>query len=41
MIVKYAKIVTDAKKHGLFDNIRFPQLRFYCKYFTKTMSAHR
>ena len=25
----------DAKKYGLFDNIRFPQLRFYCKYYKK------
>ena len=23
---KYAKIMTDAKKYRLFDNIRFPQI---------------
>ena len=32
---KYAKIMTDAKKHGLFDNIRFPQLRLHCKCYKK------
>ena len=32
---KYAKIMTDAKKYGLFDNIRFPHLRFHCKYYKK------
>ena len=32
---KYAKIVTDSKKYGLFDNIKFPQLRFHCKYYKK------
>ena len=30
---KYAKIITDAKKKRNFDNIKFPQLRFYCKYY--------
>ena len=34
---KYAKIMTDAKKHGLFDNIRFLQLRFHCKYYKKIL----
>ena len=29
--IKNAKIIADAKKHGLFDNIRFRQLRFHCK----------
>ena len=37
---KYAKIMTDAKIHGLFDNIRFPQLRFHCKYY-KEKNAYR
>ena len=32
---KYAKIITDAKKYGLFDNIRLLQLRFNCKYYKK------
>ena len=32
---KCAKIMTDTKIHGLFDNIRFPQLRFHCKYYKK------
>ena len=32
---KYAKIMTDAKKHGFSDNIRLPQLRFHCKYYKK------
>ena len=32
---KCVKIMTDAKKHGVFDNIRFPQLRFHCKYYKK------
>ena len=27
----YAKIMRDAKKYGLFNNIRFPQLRFQSK----------
>ena len=34
------KVMTDAKKHGLFDNIRFPQLRFHCKYY-KEKFAYR
>ena len=38
---KYAKNQTDAKKYGkkngLFDNIRFPQLRFHCKYYRKSL----
>ena len=38
---KYAKIMTDAKKHGLFDNIRFPQLRFHCKCYKIKKFAHR
>ena len=29
---KYTKIMIDARKYGLFGNIRFPQLRFHCKY---------
>ena len=29
---KYAKIMIDARKYGLFENIRIPQLRFHCKY---------
>ena len=36
----YAKIMTDGKKHGLFDNIRLPQLRFHKKY-NKKNSAYR
>ena len=32
---KYAKIMTDAKKRGLFDNIRFPQLRFHYIFYKK------
>ena len=32
---RYAKIMTDAKKYGLFDNIRFPQVRLHCKYQKK------
>ena len=34
---KYAKIMIDARKYGLFDNIRFPQLRFHCKYYKETI----
>ena len=30
-----AKKMIDAKKYGRFDDIRFLQLRFYCKYFEK------
>ena len=26
------------KKHGLFDNIRFSQLTFNCKYFKKSFA---
>ena len=28
---KYAEIMKDGKKHGLFGNIWFPQLRLHCK----------
>ena len=28
----------DAKKYGLFDNIRFSQLRFNCKYYKKNIA---
>ena len=38
---KYAKIMTDAKKNGLLDNIRFPQLRFHCKYYKKNFAYRR
>ena len=27
--------MTDAKENGLFDNIRFLQLRFHFKYYKK------
>ena len=27
--------MTDAKKQWLYDDIRFPQLRFHCKYYKK------
>ena len=37
---QYAKIMTDAKKYGLFDNIRFPQLRFHCKYYITRKNAY-
>ena len=37
---KYAKIMTDAKKNGHFDNIRFLHLRFHCKYYKKNFE-HR
>ena len=30
---EYGKMMTDTKKHGLFDNIRFPQLRFHHQYY--------
>ena len=32
---KYAKIMIDAKKYGLSDNIRFPQVRFHWRYYKK------
>ena len=32
---KYAKIMIDAKKYGLSDNIRFLQLSFHCKCYKK------
>ena len=32
---KYAKFKTNTKKYGRFDDIRFPQLRFHCKYYKK------
>ena len=35
--IKYAKIMKDGKKHGLFDNIWFPQLRLHCKCYKKKM----
>ena len=34
---KYVKIMTDGKKHGLFDNIRLPQVKFHCKYNKKIL----
>ena len=37
---KYAKIMIDAKKYGLSDHIRFPQLRFHWRY-NKKNSAYR
>ena len=35
---KYAKIMTDPKKYAPFDNIRFPQLRFHCKYYKEKIA---
>ena len=35
---KYAKIMTGAKKHELFHNIRFPQLRLHCKCYKKKIA---
>ena len=35
---KYAKIMTDARKYELFDNIRLPQLRFHCKYYKEKIA---
>ena len=35
---KYAKIMIDTRKYRLFDNIRFPQLRFHCKYYKEKIA---